>query len=110
MTGCNQRLGVTRMLKDQTTVGAGEYFVPPGLTKNLQVTIDGTGALATQIVFEGTNNLDPRDWIILNTINLSGNDHVMGGDLNADAWAYVRCRVVTISGTGAKINAYLVAL
>lgn len=105
-----QRLGVVRMLENATVVGPGIVLNVPGVTKNVQVTVDGTGAVATQVVMEGTNNLDPRDWVVLNTIDLSGANHVMSGALNTAAWGYVRCRVVTISGADAKVNAHLLAL
>lgn len=107
---CNQRLGVVRMLENVIAPGSGQVLNAPGVTKNIQVTVDGTGVVAAQVIMEGTNNLDPRDWVTLNTIDVTGTDHAMSGALNTDAWGYVRCRVVSISGTNAKVNGHLVAL
>jgi len=95
-----------QILTDVTTTVASEAISVGSNNKAFQVKGSTTsGAGAASVVIEVSN--DPIwPWITLATISLTlGTTETSDGVVMLAGWKWVRIRVASISGTGAKVSA-----
>lgn len=95
------------MLDDVTTVSTGNVFRPLGAAKTFHG-IGSTSAGAGASVVEVEASMDNVNWVSLDTMSFTLATTVSSQTgTDNDAWKYLRGRVVSISGTDAKVSLFL---
>jgi alpha-L-arabinofuranosidase len=98
----------TRLITDRTTNGSSEAFQCPSRAAHrlYMATIAGTGAVAATVTFEGS--CDGDSWLpIATAFSLTASDFDSEAVAVVAPWPQVRVTVASISGTGAKVNAWM---
>lgn len=97
-----------RLLTDVVANGSGAAFSCPSRApyRVYQAMIAGTGALTGTVTFEGS--CDGATWApIAAGLDCSGNDAVTKFVAVTAPWPFVRATVSSLTGTGAKVNAWV---
>lgn len=95
---------ISEILKS-ASIKAGDRFTPKTIYRTFQGVVRGTGAVSATIRIEASNEaIEPRAWMLLGTITLSGNDVVADGFSSLTSWEYVRANLTAISGTGTVVT------
>ncbi|MDN7179097.1 hypothetical protein M0D69_13950 [Caballeronia sp. SEWSISQ10-4 2] len=98
---------VVTILDGAKSAVAGDWFlVPPRTSRRaVQGSVTGSGLVTATIAIEGSN--DGANALLLGTIMLNGATPQSDGLLIDAPWAYVRARVVSVSGTNATVSSQL---
>lgn len=93
---------VVPILSSATATGAGASFDQQGTMATFQATVSGTGSVTSTVDIEVSN--DSVNWLVLQTMSLSGTTTATDGIASNAPWGYVRAKVTAISGTSATVN------
>lgn len=85
-----------------TATGVGAAFDQQDNMATFQAIVTGTGSVSATIDIEVSNN--NVNWLVLQTLTLSGTTSATDGIASNAPWGYVRAEVTAISGTGATVN------
>lgn len=99
---------VNQILTNLAANGSGEAYQCPSRApyRVYQAVLTGTGALTGTCTFEGS--CDGVNWsAIAAGLDLSGNDSIAKAVAVAAAWPQVRATVTLLTGTSAKVNAWV---
>ncbi len=96
---------MTILLQSATAPATGEGHRVLVANRTYQATVTGTGAVAAEVVIEGSN--DNQNYLTIMTITLSGTSVHSDGDPSDAPWLFVRARLASISGTGAAVTAIM---
>jgi len=73
--------------------------------KTFHAVVSGTGNVSSTVLIEVSNDPTNDGWVTLGTITLpSTATTVSDGFASQASWAYYRCNVTAISGTGATVQ------
>lgn len=92
---------IVNLLSEATAQGVGIVAYGANSSKTLQAELSGAGANAT-VAIEGSNS--GAGFVNLGTITLTS-AAPCDGFFHDAPWAFVRARVVSISGAGASVTA-----
>ena len=95
---------VTDLLSGATSTVTGDWMFKDAPNTGIQATVNGTGAVATTVVIEVSNDGVNAVATPAGTIALSGTTSASDGFVMDAAWKFVRARISAISGTGATVN------
>ncbi|SEH89554.1 hypothetical protein [Paraburkholderia hospita] len=95
---------VVTLLDRAAAALAGDWFALPRSRprRAIQAVVSGNGAVTASVVIEGSN--DAANALPLGTIDLTGASPQTDGFLSDAEWAFVRARVVSVTGTGAVVS------
>ena len=67
------------------------------VTAAFQLSVEGSGSIASQAVIEGSH--DGKGWINIATLNASGTGYAMDGGPFETHWPLMRGRIISVTGT-----------
>jgi len=95
------------LLSAATTTSTGAGRKMPAAPGSVQASVAGTGAVSATVVVEVANIVD--QWLTLGTITLSGTTKATDGFGYGAPWDLIRCRLTSISGSGATVDCSIAA-
>lgn len=90
------------LLENATVPGIGEKEHPNGPC-SYQASVSGSGLVSAVVEIQVSN--DDDNWMWLGTISINGTDSATDGFPCEKHYAIARAELISISGTGAAVNA-----
>ncbi len=98
----------TKILDAATVTGAGLTINTNASRRAIQAIVAGTGSVSATVLIEVS--LDNSTWMTLSTITLTGTTSASDGTAVDAPWLCMRANVSAVSGTGAAVTVYMVAM
>lgn len=96
---------IIKLLDSVTTTQTGAFIKIPAGSRTIQAVVTGTGAVTATVEFYGSNNEITANGILLATSTLSNTTTDSTGAVITAEYDVMWAKLISISGTGAVVNA-----